>query len=145
VIIEQLQAENERLRAEVERLGGGDLAAWRDLVIGEEKKIGDRFMSADGHWVLIRAEHLGFEDYVSSATRPMQRRVAHPAPAVPDCPYPCGWAELHNIATKKAAYFARATMDEVPDGVRSVGIDLGGYALDVIRLMLPTQKTEEPK
>jgi hypothetical protein len=66
-----------------------------------------------------------------------------PCGTVPDCPYPCGWAELHNIATKKAAYFASASMEEVPDGVRSVGIDLGRYALDVIRLMLPTPQPED--
>jgi hypothetical protein len=142
--VENCARELVSLRAEVERLRGGDVAAWRDLVIGEEKKIGDRFMSADGHWVLIRAEHLGFEDYVSSATRPMQRRVAHPAPAVPDCPYPCGWKKLNRVATEKAAYFARASMDDgVPESVRDAGIDLGNYAVSVIRKMLSADPQQD--
>jgi len=33
---------------------------WRDLEIGEQKKVGDRFLDND-EWVLIRDEHLEFE------------------------------------------------------------------------------------
>jgi len=33
---------------------------WRDLEIGEQKKVGDRFLDGDT-WVLVRDEHLEFE------------------------------------------------------------------------------------
>lgn len=61
---------------------GGDPLAWRDLEIGEAKHIGDRFMSADGEWVELGPEHFGFEDVVSEATRPMQRRALPPRPHI---------------------------------------------------------------
>jgi hypothetical protein len=48
---------------------------WRDLEIGEKKMVGDRFLAVDGKWTEMRPEHLGFENYVSPATRPMQRNV----------------------------------------------------------------------
>jgi hypothetical protein len=48
---------------------------WRDLNVGEKKMVGDRFLADDGKWTEVRPEHLGFEDYVSRATRPVQRNV----------------------------------------------------------------------
>jgi hypothetical protein len=125
------RVENKRLRAEVERLRGGGEA------VGEVAHYNEANLSAGIKLVPL----LNGKSPVDIGTK----LYTHPAPAVPDCPYPCGWVELHNIASKKAAYFARATMDEVPDGVRSAGIDLGRYALDVIRLMLPNPQPEEPK
>lgn len=55
-----------------------------------------------------------------------------------DCPYPCGWQELNRIIIQKAAYFARATLDdEYPDSVRQAGIDLGKYARDLCSDRIP--------
>jgi hypothetical protein len=49
---------------------------WRDLELGEEKQIGDRFMS-DGEWHTITEAHLEIESLrtVCPATRPMQRKA----------------------------------------------------------------------
>lgn len=60
-----------------------------------------------------------------------------PAPVVPECPYHCGWHALHSIAVKRAAYFARVTIDDdYPEAVRSAGIELGEYAVSLTRAML---------
>lgn len=67
-----------------------------------------------------------------------------PHPAAPECPYPCGWRELYSIATKKAAYFASATLDDgIPEQVRTAGIDLGQYAIKASGAMLAASHDEE--
>lgn len=53
----------------------GEPLVWRDLQVGERKMVGDRFLAYEGIWVEVTADHLGFEDFVSQVTRPMQRRV----------------------------------------------------------------------
>jgi len=59
------------------------VTAWRDLEIGESKMIGDRFLTFSGRWVEMTEDHFGFEDVVTAATRPMQRKVygTHPPKA----------------------------------------------------------------
>jgi hypothetical protein len=82
-----LEGMNSHLKAELEaaRAHGGEVepVAWRDLEIGELKRVGDRFLAHSGRWVEVTEDHFGFEDSVTECTRPMQRRVlTHPpAPA----------------------------------------------------------------
>ncbi|HEY9814697.1 MAG TPA: hypothetical protein V6D20_02670, partial [Candidatus Obscuribacterales bacterium] len=65
---------------------------------------------------------------------------------VPECPYPCGWRELHTIITKKAAYFASATLGDEPwsDQAREYGIDLGIYARELCSLLATQQPPDNP-
>jgi hypothetical protein len=49
---------------------------WRDLELGEEKKIGDRFLNSDGNWEVITiVEYLEFEPVVTECSRKMQRKA----------------------------------------------------------------------
>lgn len=64
--------------------GDAEPVAWRDLVIGEVIKPGDRFLGCNSQWVDITEEHLEFFDEVSACTRPTQRRVyTQPPSGVP--------------------------------------------------------------
>ncbi|MBL4781820.1 MAG: hypothetical protein JKX92_06215 [Porticoccaceae bacterium] len=52
---------------------------WRDLEIGEQKKVGDRFFD-NGEWVFIRDEHLEFARTYDECSKLTQRRADCVAP-----------------------------------------------------------------
>lgn len=54
---------------------GSVMVTWRDLEIGEEKKVGDRFFGPLSTWIYLTHEHVAYAPSVSSSSYPMQRRV----------------------------------------------------------------------
>ncbi|GGE75603.1 hypothetical protein GCM10011533_29960 [Streptosporangium jomthongense] len=69
-----------------------------------------------------------------------------PQPAVPECPYPCGWDKLFKIIVENAANFARSTLDdEVPESVRQMGINSGQYAIDICELAMNLSTPTTPQ
>lgn len=83
--VARLESENWELKPVFGDLPASILApepveSWRDLGLGEEICVGDRFMSADGEWVEVKAAHLEFTNRVGPATRPHQRKFRAFAP-----------------------------------------------------------------
>lgn len=67
--------------------------------------------------------------------------------AVPECPYPCGWQQLHKLAVEDGAYLARAIDEDEPvtSNARDTTMRVVGNLIAVTRAMLSEAQKQEGK
>lgn len=95
-------------------------------------------MSGDGYRVVLHCP--GATDYDSYEPDAAPVHCADVTPVTtPECPFPCGWSELHKIAVQDAAYLAKVSWPDDEDGgsvPRAVTMRLADNLIRVCRAML---------
>lgn len=65
--------------------------------------------------------------------------------AVAECPFPCGWQQLHKLAVEDGAYLARAIEEDEPvtGYARATTMRVVGNLIEVTRAMLSASQKQE--